>query len=103
MNEALVIVFAAFVGFISGLFFFGGLWYTVQRFPTWENPAIWVLLSFLIRTSVVLVAIYLVGGDSLPRMGGCLVGFLCGRLFMLRVTREKPAEVSERKEEGNAA
>ncbi len=99
MTELSPLVFAAFVGFITGLIFFGGLWFTTQRLSTWKYPAVWLLISFMVRASVMLGALYWVGKDHLPRMAACLVGFLIARVAMLHVTREKSQEVSDSQEE----
>ena len=37
-------------GALLGAFFFGGLWWTVQKGVTSEQPALWFLGSLLLRT-----------------------------------------------------
>ena len=101
MTDLSPIIFASFVGIIAGFIFFGGLWFTTQRLPTWKYPAVWVFGSFMVRASVMLSALYWVGKDHLPRMAACLVGFVIARMVMLYVTREKKEEPSD-SEEGNA-
>ena len=50
---------ALLVGFAAGLVYFVGLWFTVSRLPTVSLPGMWMALSFLVRTAVVLTSLYL--------------------------------------------
>ena len=38
-------------GALLGVFFFGGLWWTVQKGVASERPAFWFLGSLLVRTA----------------------------------------------------
>jgi F1F0 ATPase subunit 2 len=89
MNEFLHYGFAGSTGVITGLIFFGGLWFTTQRIPVWKYPALWLPLSFFVRMSIALGAFYWVGKDSLPGMAACLAGFLIGRMLVFSMTRAK--------------
>ena len=39
-------------GALLGAFFFGGLWWTVQKGVASERPALWFLGSLLLRTGI---------------------------------------------------
>jgi F1F0 ATPase subunit 2 len=75
------------VGVGLGLFFFGGLWWTVQRLPASEHPASLALGSFVIRMVVTVAGFYWVMDGSWERLLACGVGFLIARLLMVRRLR----------------
>lgn len=72
-------------GSLLGAFFFGGLWWTVQRLPESRSPALLALASFVIRTAAVLGVFYLIisGLSEIvwPRLAAALVGFILFRVI----------------------
>ncbi len=50
---------AAFWGLMLGVFYFGGLWVTVQRMAVSKNPRALMVSSWLIRIAVVLPGMWL--------------------------------------------
>ena len=72
-------------------FFFGGLWWTVQKGVASESPAIWFVGSLLLRTGVVVAGFYLVAGHW-SRLVACLFGFLIARVIVVNRLRRTPAE-----------
>ena len=82
--------FVAFTaGAAIGVFYFGGLWWTVQRILTSPRPALWSLGSFLVRTSLSLAAFYMATGGHWDRILICLAAFILVRLAFVR--RIRPA------------
>jgi F1F0 ATPase subunit 2 len=79
------LVFAA--GLLLGGVFFGGLWWTVQQGLASKRPALLFLVSLLLRTGVVLGGFYVLGGDDWLRLVVCLLGFVCARFIVSRLTR----------------
>lgn len=94
MNEALALVLAVVTGLMLGVFFFGGLWWTVRQGMASSRPAFWFVGSFALRTVVVLAGVYFVAGESWPRLLLCLLGFLVARLFVIRFTPQPSALVT---------
>lgn len=86
MNVAMLIV-ALIVGMALGAFYFGGLWITVCRIPTMPMPAIWLALSFAVRTAVVLSGFYIVAAGSWERLVLSVAGFLIARMLLIRHLR----------------
>jgi F1F0 ATPase subunit 2 len=80
-----VLVFAA--GLLLGGVFFGGLWWTVRIGMASKRPALWFLGSLLLRTGVVLAGFYQLGGDDWRRLLLGLLGFVCARVVVSRLTR----------------
>jgi F1F0 ATPase subunit 2 len=85
---------AFFVGMGAGLFYFGGLWWTVRRLPTARQPAFLTFGSFLLRTGVSLVAFYFASGGHWERILASLLGFMIMRGFLVRRMRSSPAKVT---------
>jgi F1F0 ATPase subunit 2 len=76
----------AAVGIAAGLLFFSGLWWTVQRLPSSRNPALLVLLSFVLRTALVLGAfagLVFAYDSSTPLLTG-VAAFLIVRILVVR-------------------
>ena len=92
MTEALNPVLATVAGVLLGVMFFGGLWWTVRKGSSSQQPALWFFCSLLLRTSTALVGFYLVACGHWERLLVCLLGFVMARHIVIRLTRaaEKP-------------
>ena len=84
-HEIAALTLAFFTGVAIGAVFFGGLWWTVSKAV--RRAALLFLTSFLLRTTFVLIAFYLVGAAQPERLAACLLGFMLGRVLMVRLTR----------------
>jgi F1F0 ATPase subunit 2 len=87
MNEFLSLVVAAATGALLGAFFFGGLWWTIRRAISSDQPALWFFGSLLLRTSITLTGFYFVGQEYWERWLLCLLGFVLARLVAGWLTR----------------
>jgi len=87
MTEALGLMLALVTGMSLGAMFFGGLWWTVQKGVYSKQPALWFLVSLLLRTGLTLAGFYFVGRGDWVRLPVCLVGFVAARLIVTRYTR----------------
>lgn len=77
-----IIAFTAGAGL--GLFFFGGLWMTVQRLPRARHPALLAAGSLLLRVSLSVVGFYLVMDGYWERLLVCLAGFVLMKVLLVR-------------------
>lgn len=79
MNNLLFLPMSVCLGVALGFLYFGGLWLTVRRLPRAENPALLTLLSFLGRTSTVVVGLGLIVSSAQElaplHLLACLVPF----------------------------
>jgi F1F0 ATPase subunit 2 len=91
MSDIPALALAFFTGALLGVFFFGGLWWTVQRGITSERPALWFLASVLLRTSLILAGFYFVSQGHWSRIVVCLLGFVIARVVIVRRLRRAPA------------
>src|SRR5271157_6160866 len=92
MSDLLALALALFAGAMLGTFFFGGLWWTVQKGVVSERPALWFLGSLLLRTSLILAGFYFVSQGRWSDLVACLVGFLVARVIVVRRLTHAPAE-----------
>jgi len=88
------LLLAFFVGMGAGLFYFGGLWWTVRRLPAARQPALLTFGSFLVRTGLSLVAFYFASGGHWQRILASLLGFIIVRVLLVRRIRSAPAKVT---------
>lgn len=90
MNDAAIadlilpLILPLLVGFVLGLFFFGGLWWTVQRLPTSQYPGPLALGSMMLRLGTTVIIFYLVMDGQWERLLACTVGFLVARTLLVR-------------------
>lgn len=103
MNEILILVLAWLAGGLLGAFFFGGLWWTVQRGLQAQDPARWFLLSLALRMGVTMAGFYLVGSDDWQRLLLCLFGFITARFIVTRLTRGKESPLPLAAKAGHAS
>ena len=105
---SLAIAFAVCLGL--GGFFFGGLWWTVQRIPTSSNPALLALGSLFSRIVLTVAGFYFVAVGTVTgtfvadgdwrRLLSAVAGFLIVRQVMIQHIRPP---VIDRPRTGNAA
>jgi F1F0 ATPase subunit 2 len=71
-------------GLFLGLFFYGGLWWTVNRLPTSGQPALLAIGSFVVRTSLTVLGFYLIMDGQIDRIVVSVIGFLLVRTLLVR-------------------
>ncbi|HTO52376.1 MAG TPA: ATP synthase subunit I [Myxococcota bacterium] len=86
MNEPLSLALALLAGALLGMIFFGGLWWTVRRAVSANQPALWFFGSLVLRTGIALAGILLVSGGFWERLLLCLVGFTSARFTVVWLT-----------------
>lgn len=85
MNSGIMdLVFALLAGGSLGIFYFAGLWWTVQKLPSSKSPALLSLGSFVVRTAVVLTGFHFIMGGQWERLLACLAGFMTARVVLIR-------------------
>ena len=92
MSDTLALAIAFLAGALLGAFFFGGLWWTVQKGVASETPALWFLGSLLLRSILVVAGFYLAAQGHWSRLAACLLGFLIARVIVVRRLTRAPAE-----------
>jgi F1F0 ATPase subunit 2 len=98
MNESLLWVLAWMAGCVIGVFFFGGLWWTIRKGVVSPRPATWFFGSMLVRTSAAVAGFYFISQGHWERLLLCLVGFVMARMLVTRwtrTTRENPTSTTK--------
>lgn len=78
MNYAIALA----AGVLIGLFYYGGLWFTVRGLLSSRHPVMLTLSSFWLRTVLVLAAFLLVMQGRWQNAVACLAGFAAGRMIV---------------------
>lgn len=86
MNNTFALILASLAGGLTGLLFFGGLWWTLRRALASPRPALWFVSSLILRSGVTVAVFALVGSGDWQRLLACLVGFWAARQLVMRVT-----------------
>ena len=91
MSETLALVSALVLpllaGVLLGMFFFGGLWWTIRRGVSSKQPAALFFFRLLLRTGIALAGFYFVARGDWRRVLSCLVGFILARMLVTWLTR----------------
>jgi F1F0 ATPase subunit 2 len=98
MSDIPPLALAFVAGAVLGAFFFGGLWWTVQKGISSRSPAIWFLSSLLLRTGAILAGFYFVSQGHWSRLVACLVGFLIARVMIVKRLASAPEDEQARLE-----
>lgn len=95
--QALVTGFA--IGLPASILFFAGLALGMRKALGSSAPALWLLLSFLVRTTLlVAVAVYLIRtGEPLPSLSGFVLAFIIVRVLAVRRAKAGAPEHKEQK------
>lgn len=88
MNELFLGIIALIAGGFLGIFFFGGLWWTIQKALSSKTPALWFLSSMIIRLGGTLTGFYFISGGRWERIVICLLGFVIARFFIIRLKQQ---------------
>ncbi|MFT7109618.1 MAG: F1F0 ATPase subunit 2 [Psychrobacter glaciei] len=83
-------------GALLGIVFFSGLWWTLVKLPTSKYPVLLFACSFAIRSSTVILGIYLMLDNSWLRLSALLLGFIAIRIiatgFIVHLQSSQPAK-----------
>lgn len=82
-------------GAVLGLFYFGGLWFTVKRLPGKNRPKGFLALSYGVRLAVALGGFWLVLRKDVPAFLVAFAAFLLVRMVMIRKLRPSGGKNSD--------
>jgi F1F0 ATPase subunit 2 len=77
------LLLAVIFGAAMGVFYYGGLWLTVQRLSRVKNPTFWSSLSLLTRVCVILGLCYFFLDLPQAAVLAAFVGFLVARTLLM--------------------
>ena len=98
INDVWSLAPALAAGLLLGAIFFGGLWWTVRKGVSSQQPALWFFGSLLLRTSIALAGFVFIARGHWERLLVCLLGFVMARLIVTRLARaaEPPAYLARK-------
>ena len=105
MTETLLLLLAFPGGLLLGMFFYGGLWLTVQKGLASPRPGLWFMASFVLRTTIAVAGFFILSGGSRPdilRLLIALLGLLAARMIVVRLGKRAGHDNPSR-EAGHAA
>ena len=71
-------------GILLGLFYFGGLWWTIGRMGRTENPMSFYLVSLAVRLAILLLSFFFFLNVGVFHLIVAFVGFMIARLSLVR-------------------
>jgi len=89
------------VGFLLGLGYFIGLWWTVRQLPGSKSPVRLLLGSFICRTIIFGGLLVLAAGHQVLAYVGAAAGFYIARLLMSNICRPQGAPSFRRESRKN--
>jgi F1F0 ATPase subunit 2 len=84
LSEIYGLSMAMVLGIGLGLFYFGGLWLTVQAVSKVNQPILLTLGSFLGRSAIILVGFYFLIGAGWQQLVAGLAGFILARIILVK-------------------
>ena len=103
MHDVFTLAVTLAAGLTLGVFFFGGLWWTVIKGLESPQPALWFLASMVLRMAVLLTGFAMVGRDDWRRWLTCLLGTVVARAVVKRLTRPPLIQPADLGREGHYA
>jgi F1F0 ATPase subunit 2 len=83
MNEPILsLVFSFIAGLGFGMIHFGGLWFSIRHLLSKQRAAEWFLISFVVRTFIVLLGFYWTMDGHPEKLMIALFGFSLVRVIM---------------------
>lgn len=102
MGEILNYTWGFGSGWLLGIFFFGGLWWTVNKAIAAKKPGFWFIGSFLFRTSITVFGFYYLSQESWQAVIFGILGFLIGRYLILHSTKpQEDRQIQVKKKQSN--
>jgi len=84
-------IFSLLGGLALGAFFYGGLWFTVQRLPGTAHPVLFILGSYWLRLFGVLAAFVFLARQGLECAAIAMAGFVLGRIAVSNLINDRRA------------
>lgn len=92
MNELIQYILILTAGFVLGVLFFAGLWFTVKKSVSAKNPILWILGSFIVRMGFVLPGFYHMAQFGWHAMFLGLFGLILARFIIKYFIRNYDAK-----------
>jgi len=84
MTDFYALVSSFVVGMGISVFYLGGLWLTARQIPRSDNPHLLMVVSFVGRIGLTVLAFFLVANGQWQRLLACFLGFFLLRAVLMR-------------------
>lgn len=74
-------------GLLLGIFFYGGLWWTVRKGLSSRRPALWFFTSYLLRMGVTVAGLSALADGHWQRLLVFFLGWLTARLLVMQLDK----------------
>lgn len=92
-------IIAFFGGIILGIFFFGGLYWSIQKLEKVRYPALFMTTSVMLRMIIFLIVFYFIFNGSYKNLLVAFIGFIGVRFFMIFNLKKNISYSKKQKEE----
>jgi len=87
---------AFIVGVLAGILFFGGLYLTVKKLTTMKYPALFMMLSLIVRLVILAGGLYLIVDGGMKNVLSAMAGIILVRFVMIaKLGKALPNETTE--------
>lgn len=83
-STPLALALSALAGIVLGALYFGGLWLTITKIRALKSPGVLLIVSFLLRTVLVIGGFYLITDGKLERLAVSMLAFFVTRFAFIR-------------------
>lgn len=80
------------IGLLLGSIYFGGLYYSTQKFNNAKNPALFMILSFILRMGFLIAGFYYLSKSGYKNILIGLLAVMLVRFFMLFSIKNHPSK-----------
>ena len=91
-------VISFLIGLLLGILYFGGLYYSTKKFNKVKRPALFMILSFIIRMGILLIGFYYLAKIDYRNVLIGLVGVILVRVIMVLKVKESNSKSVQREE-----
>lgn len=86
------------IGLLMGILYFGGLYFSTQKFNSAKSPALFMILSFVLRMGILIVGFYYLSKSGYKNILIGLLGVMLVRFIMVFNIKNRPSKsIKERK------
>lgn len=86
------------IGLVLGMIYFGGLYYSTHKFNKVKRPALFMILSFTIRMSILIIGFYYLTKTDYKNVLIGLLGVILIRIIMVFRVKELSSKSIQREE-----
>jgi len=99
MNAITILALSFAGGVLLGAVFFGGLWITILNGMYSRFPALWFIVSYILRITIILAGFYYGSDGHWEQLVAMLLGFITVRFALVRSKQSSTQDTNSSQEE----